>query len=660
MEDTTAKTIEFLRARLLAERTVSSTARKRAYELEKRVTELERQLQLVSLQRKKAEKAAAGVLAILENHGKNDITEPIDSSSDEEISSDFMDDKHVENTEGYSGSEVESSSVNGKSLSWKNSKNTSSRFPDKKKYMDASRRRRNSFTSTGSSPRRVGKSCRQIRHKEHRSGADVSQNDDATNGHHENEGQTSSEGIQNSADLATETSLEETNMCNGHAVQNDGTETDMERALEHQALFIAQYEEEEKAQREWEDKYRENNGSTQENSCDHGTHSDVTEETAETKAPSPPPRSATEQLTSGGQSVDHGVGDPNLSENPKTDPEPLPDHNTKNELLDSQSQPPPLQVTPTNLSQSQASYEQPDVETEKNPDKLGSVLEALQQAKLSLKQNLDKFPLIEIGSSVPTYRGGEKFPVPFSSAGLFRVPSDYEYEVSPIRANSLTYDPRLSLTSYPTNDISSPYRESFSRSTSSLEDRFRMVPTFPYQETMTEISRLPSSVFNPRSDIHPSARDPRLDMGMGSPSLDPRLGMGPGALDPRLGMGPGALDPRLGMGPGALDPRLGMGPGALDPRLGMGPSALDPRLSVGPSTFEPRLGVGHTSIDPRMGVGQSAFDPRLDTGPPFTGDGRLNSNARLPLSSRYGTLPGGDIPLQTRSYDDYTRPTKYV
>lgn len=101
-----------------------------------------------------------------------------------------------------------------------------------------------------------------------RSGSDVSQNNDAINGHHQSEGQLSSEGAQNSADVATQTSLEEPNMCNGHAVhnngtvENNGTESDMERALEHQAQFIAQYEDEEKVQREWEDKFRENNGST--------------------------------------------------------------------------------------------------------------------------------------------------------------------------------------------------------------------------------------------------------------------------------------------------------------------------------------------------------------------------------------------------------------
>lgn len=44
---------------------------------------------------------------------------------------------------------------------------------------------------------------------------------------------------------------------NGH-----GRNKDMERALEHQAQLIGQNEEMEMAQREWEEKFRENNTST--------------------------------------------------------------------------------------------------------------------------------------------------------------------------------------------------------------------------------------------------------------------------------------------------------------------------------------------------------------------------------------------------------------
>lgn len=40
-----------------------------------------------------------------------------------------------------------------------------------------------------------------------------------------------------------------------------GVERDMERALEHQAQLIGQYKDMEKEQREWEEKYQENNSS---------------------------------------------------------------------------------------------------------------------------------------------------------------------------------------------------------------------------------------------------------------------------------------------------------------------------------------------------------------------------------------------------------------
>lgn len=39
----------------------------------------------------------------------------------------------------------------------------------------------------------------------------------------------------------------------------DESDEGMERALQHKALLIGKYEAEEKAQREWEEKYRENN-----------------------------------------------------------------------------------------------------------------------------------------------------------------------------------------------------------------------------------------------------------------------------------------------------------------------------------------------------------------------------------------------------------------
>ncbi|XP_019181815.1 PREDICTED: uncharacterized protein LOC109176873 isoform X3 [Ipomoea nil] len=84
MEDSPSKRIEFLRAQLFSERSVSQTARQRVDELAKRVAELEAQLKVVSLQRKKAEKATVTVLAILENLGKSDVSsEGFDSGSEQ-------------------------------------------------------------------------------------------------------------------------------------------------------------------------------------------------------------------------------------------------------------------------------------------------------------------------------------------------------------------------------------------------------------------------------------------------------------------------------------------------------------------------------------------------------------------------------------------------
>ena len=47
-----------------------------------------------------------------------------------------------------------------------------------------------------------------------------------------------------------------------HHLNRNGRDKDMEMALEHQAQLIGQYAAEEKAQREWEEKFRENNNST--------------------------------------------------------------------------------------------------------------------------------------------------------------------------------------------------------------------------------------------------------------------------------------------------------------------------------------------------------------------------------------------------------------
>lgn len=144
--------------------------------------ELEEQLKIVSLQRKKAEKATAAVLSILENNGRSDASEEFDSGSDQEAI--FADSKCAESADNrderkptssnvkekendadtFSSSEIVSSPSTGRSLSWKSGNNHSLQSFDRKKYSDSAWRRSSSFASTGSSsPRRSGKSCRRIR-----------------------------------------------------------------------------------------------------------------------------------------------------------------------------------------------------------------------------------------------------------------------------------------------------------------------------------------------------------------------------------------------------------------------------------------------------------------------------------------------------------------
>ncbi|CAI0410695.1 unnamed protein product [Linum tenue] len=232
MEDSTM-TIEFLRARLLSERSVSKSARARADELAQRVAELEEQLRIVSVQRMKAEKATVNVLAILESNGLSDASGPFDSSSDQDDESEFGlvngSSKEVQSSVNSKAKNSESDERSGsdefipstaRSLSWKSGKDGTGSM---KRCKDPALRSSNTFTSASSSSRRQpGKSCRQTRRKDTRAG-------------------------------------------------------DMEKAIEQQAQLIERYEEMEKAQREWEEKFRETSSSAPD-SCDPGNRSDVTEE----------------------------------------------------------------------------------------------------------------------------------------------------------------------------------------------------------------------------------------------------------------------------------------------------------------------------------------------------------------------------------------------
>ncbi|XP_052199347.1 uncharacterized protein LOC127806235 isoform X2 [Diospyros lotus] len=538
MEDSTSMTIEFLRARLLAERSVSRTARQRADELAKRVVELEEQLKIVCLQRKKAEKATTDVLAILGNHEE-------ESSVSSEMRSGNRGDE-------FSSCELYSSPSCSKSLSWESGKNSS--HSCEKKHMDSSGRRRGTFTSptSGSPRRRLGKSCRQIRRREMRSAVEESRINNEMMAPRDTGGATCPQGVSTRSDIESEIQRECSNkqdkqilregpvsgdLENQQSAANpsyyltvDGSEKDMERALEEQAQLIGKYEEEEKAQREWEEKFRENNNSTPD-SCEPGDQSDITDEREETKVQSPPctvqtiasesqeihlkveniclPKESVDSQSDGLQSAPCAdmecFQDQNPSfklgnESPASDfVFPAATHKQDQQSSGNYSILPSsclcsshLDGSPGNKSaeivpsHSGSSVLKQDTSGSKNvnyalmpregPNKLGSVLESLQQAKLSLKHQLNtSLSVDDVSFKKPIrFSALDRPEVPAGCTGLFRVPSDFHLEGT-TKASVLDSNVQLSLTNYSHDSGSMP----------SVDDRF---VTRPYTELRPSVS----------------------------------------------------------------------------------------------------------------------------------------------------------------------------
>ncbi|KAG5239594.1 transcriptional regulator ATRX [Salix suchowensis] len=489
MEHSTAMTIEFLRARLLSERSVSRTARQRADELAERVAELEEQLRIVSLQRMKAEKATEDVLAILESNGISDDSEMSGSSSDQDTPCESevgkKTSKQEENSvnlkvtkyklEEHSGSDHDFSSSQGRNLSWKGRKHSPCSL---EKCKDPSLRRRRSFLSTISSPKHhQGKSCRQTRNKESSP----------------NEVDSPENGVATTPEVFPNCSESEFGgIENGekkHAVSNElednvyGSDRDMEKALEDQARLIDRYEAMEKAQREWEDKFRENNGSTPEG-CEIKAR--VQHHTGTVAAQS---NRAKSEVKKASNIQPNGILPPshvNIGElqewksstTPTLNPElkilhsilgnnyhPSPHSSHHHPLSQSSHDSSGSQSATTFQSNTDSGFSKGQVSGRQNEqlyalvphrasNELGGVLDALKLARQSLQQKISTLPLIEggsirnsVGPSLPPPKPGDKVDIPLGNAGLFRLPSDYLVEASP-RTNLLSSNARLSLGNY--------------------------------------------------------------------------------------------------------------------------------------------------------------------------------------------------------------------
>jgi hypothetical protein len=261
-----------------------------------------------------------------------------------------------------------------------------------------------------------------------------------------------------------------------------GSGKDMERALAHQAQLIGQYEEEEKAQREWEVKFRENNSSTPD-SFEPGNHSDVTEERDETKDDAPSEHVGTtasqdQEAKSKAENI-YATEESSKSQlngfqsPPRVDLRCFPDQRsqpsdfefpvaTANQNM--QSSAGNHSVSPSHSYHHRSHSEGPAGDQSPNtvpsesaliphetPDTLESVLEALHQAKLQLKHKAyNPLPLMDsasVGKAIEFSVGDRRPEVPVGCPGLFRVPSDFHFEAT-VKSNFPSSNSQLSLTNH--------------------------------------------------------------------------------------------------------------------------------------------------------------------------------------------------------------------
>ncbi|CAF2111222.1 uncharacterized protein BNAC08G23550D [Brassica napus] len=457
-QDPTSMTIEFLRARLLAERAVSKSARAKLDGLADKVAELEEQLKIASLQRKKAEQATADVLAILAENGFNDVSDGYDSTSDQE---------------SYS----QASSVSGKSLSWKGRRREAASSDKAKEPRD--RRQRGFDSAYIWRPRhRQGRSCRQIKRSESRT---VSED-------HKGDGNAivDTEVVPNASEESSRTVVDVVVMKGDESLQNvlekrDSMDINLERALAKRAQVIGSFEDMEETQKQWEKEFTDSKLSALD-SCDVGNHSDVTDESNGEKTQTQVQDSTLVANEADQGSPDHSVtsssdkcckscGTKSMEQDafPSGDKGKQIPESPKSESSHSQSSQGISQHSSSTIqpnsrgssfrSNATTTFQKVDYPlvpaSKEKSDNCETVLTALQQAKLSLQEKVNSLhtrkPEYQSESSYPSTPGsyalsieaapGSKSSLPASNtgsmvefpvgcAGLFRVPTDFSPDAS--------------------------------------------------------------------------------------------------------------------------------------------------------------------------------------------------------------------------------------
>ncbi|XP_051226600.1 uncharacterized protein [Lolium perenne] len=281
MADSTAAaapmTIDFLRARLLSERSVSRASKERADQLAARVAELEEQVRAVTEQRRQAEREAAEVLAILESKGfcgglsdagsdNDDGTSEEARPRDAETTGGDAARSNAEEEQGQEPAAAKSEADDDATsrrvaggLSWKGR----SVSPRKARQLRQRHRRSYAYLLAAEDPSpkyRMGQSCRKNKRKE-LSGTSDAVLTGSRKGQRDGSAAYTGDGR---AELDGEVGVDERSSADGGGQYVIRYEKggEMQRVLEKQAELIGQYEAEEKAQTDWEKKFNDNRSSS--------------------------------------------------------------------------------------------------------------------------------------------------------------------------------------------------------------------------------------------------------------------------------------------------------------------------------------------------------------------------------------------------------------
>ncbi|KAL5717115.1 hypothetical protein ACHQM5_010184 [Ranunculus cassubicifolius] len=400
MEDSTAMTVEFLRARLLAERSVSKSAKQRADELAQKVLELEEQIKLVTQPRKEAEKATEKEQVLYDSKdGNNSVEEENGLTS-----------RAGKSEEDISGSEHGGSLLSGRSLSWK-SCNDSPNSVEKKKYFELRRQCSFACTSDSSTRQRAGKSCRKIKQtvtieaQPHGVAMDPKESSEILKDNSSGRVNIMGEGY-------LEDKLQETNA--GLDVNGSERDTVAEIKPGNQVQLIDQYKAEENAQREWEEEkedFKENTSCTPDSHGNQSDNSDVKEERDDIRG-SEAKLETNSEFSFPIQENSGSIFQIEKAETPRVSSE---EHEDGSQH-----------------SGESSSGIQNDLQIEiwrEKPTELDSVLESLQRAKMALKQELNRSQPLTPGWPLAKIRetdGLDSMKIPNCYTGLFRVPTDLE------------------------------------------------------------------------------------------------------------------------------------------------------------------------------------------------------------------------------------------